>query len=623
MKYGVLRRVTAVVSVVTLIATGVNIETFSSFLGDRKVASTTRVEAKELTGEKGPKVVKELKNLRTADSTTYLLSNGLKRVEYYSDDIRYEKDGKYIDYNPTLRKVYRSEKNELEKQVSNSKSLDNTDVGKYVYTNESGDSKQYFPKKMEETIGILLKKENYAINFIPKVNGNGKQLEENVMNDVKENYEVKEVDTNEIVYMNEIGDMEFKYTSNNDGIKEEIVLNEKPESNVFGFDMNVDGLELMKLDYEETIRIVDKKTKKLVAYIEEPNIRDKNGKISYSEVSYEIEKVTNKKYGLKVVVDNDYLNNAKYPVTIDPTVVWFDSKLESAAVSNMPYTMSMNLKNTSNMSIQNKCNTYGPYIGTEQYCYIDTSNIMGGASMAGTAKYLTDMYIENATLRLVEYEKNGITAPYGEVPFTAGTVEVRSIEGEWSPDTLTWDNHPEMGDNVWAEFSCTGVKLTQHLIDLTDWAKAVVSEKIPNYGLALKAKEVNTGDTFYSGKVNMVRDDAGELRATYMLLTIDYRDVARYYGIDGVYTPTGNYSEASDDMFVQTVLGEIAISRNYNSLQACKQSIIGKGFHLNYGMRVITKDDSIKVIMPNSSHWMFRKLSEEYEMIDNKGRLTI
>ena len=43
-----------------------------------------------------------------------------------------------------------------------------------------------------------------------------------------------------------------------------------------------------------------------------------------------------------------------------------------------------------------------------------------------------------------------------------------------------------------------GIKLTEHFIDLTDWAKAVVSRKIPNYGLALKAKEENTGDTFYS-----------------------------------------------------------------------------------------------------------------------------
>ena len=180
-----------------------------------------------------------------------------------------------------------------------------------------------------------------------------------------------------------------------------------------------------------------------------------------------------------------------------------------------------------------------------------------------------------------------------------------------------------MGNKVWAEFQCTGVKYTQHYIDLTDWARAVVSGKAPNYGLALRAKEENTGDTFYSEKYNLITDEGGKSKATYVYLTIDYRDAGRYYGIDGVYAPTGNYAETSSDMSVQTVLGDISISRTYNSLNAHKQTTIGKGFDLNYGMRIEAESKYVRVIMPNSSRWNFENDGcGGYISLGNKGTLT-
>ena len=49
----------------------------------------------------------ELKDERTKNSTTYSLGNGLKKVVYYSDDVRYEtKDGKLVDYDSSLKEVF-------------------------------------------------------------------------------------------------------------------------------------------------------------------------------------------------------------------------------------------------------------------------------------------------------------------------------------------------------------------------------------------------------------------------------------------------------------------------------------------------------------------------------------
>ncbi len=651
---------------VTMVMTGVNMESFHDFMKAEKSTLTTEVKGKEKQSktEKEPTVVKELEDLRTADSSTYLLSNGFKRVEYYSDNIRYEEDGKYIDYNPALKRMDETEKNQLREQTSDSKN-----IGDYIYTNKSGDAKQYFPKSLKDT-GILLEKNERAIHFVPVIQADGKEssadekenynkadneteekqedkepesgektnqkTEEDLQENKSENkteeitdtentdIEIKETDQNEIIYKDKKGDTAYKYISNHNGIKEEIILNQKPEDNVFRFEIKAEGIKLKPTEYDKTIRFIDKKTKKQIAYIDEPNIKDKMGKTSYSEVGYKLEKIAEDKYELRVVVDKEYLEKVQYPVVIDPTVVWFESYIPSAALSNMPYTTSTNMRNTSFMEVQNKCNHVGPYEGTEKYCYIDTSGVLGGSAIAGHPQHLDDMYIEKATLRLTEYEKNGYTPYQGNlIPWTPGTVEVRHIEGEWSADTLTWNEHPEMGNKVWAEFQCTGVKYTYHYIDLTDWARAVVSGKTPNYGLALRAKEENTGDTFYSEKYNLITDDEGNQKATYVYLTIDYRDAGRYYGIDGVYAPTGNYAETSSDMSVQTVLGDISISRTYNSLNAHKQTTIGKGFDLNYGMRIEAKSNYVRGIMPNSSRWNFENDGcGGYISLGNKGTLT-
>lgn len=617
-----------------MVITGVNMESVHDFMKAEKNILTTEVKGKEkqTKKEKEPTVVKELEDLRTADSSTYLLSNGFKRVEYYSDNIRYEKDGKYIDYNPALKKMTETEKSQLRKQMS-----DRENVGDYIYTNKSGDAKQYFPKSLKDT-GILLEKNECVIHFVPVIQEDGKEPSENE----KENYnkadketeeitdtentdiEIKETDQNEIIYEDKKGDTAYKYISNHDGIKEEIVLNKKPESNVFSFEIKAEGIELKTTEYDRTIRFIDKKADRQIAYIDEPNIKDKTGKTSYSEVAYELEKTAEDKYELKIVVDKGYLEKAQYPVVIDPTVMWFDSQLESAVVSSMPYTTNINMKNTSFMEVQNKCNPVGPYVGTEKYCYIETGNLFTANTRSGSGSYLKDMYVEKATLRLREYEKNGYTPYQGNlIPWTPGTVEIRSIDAEWSPDTITWNNHPGMGNKVWAEFECTGVKLSEHMIDLTDWAKEVVSGRIPNNGLALRAKEENTGDTFYSDKINMVKDYMGNYVSTHMYLSIDYRDAGRYYGIDGVYAPTGNYAETFSDMSVQTVLGDISISRTYNSLNAHKHTTIGKGFDLNYGMRIEAKSRYVRVIMPNSSRWNFENDGGGgYISLGNKGTLT-
>ncbi len=67
----------------------------------------------------------------------------------------------------------------------------------------------------------------------------------------------------------------------------------------------------------------DKNTNKIIGTIEAPFLVDADGKEDYKSVEYKLEK-DGENEALKVIVSNDYFENeaTKYPVTIDPTMVW-------------------------------------------------------------------------------------------------------------------------------------------------------------------------------------------------------------------------------------------------------------------------------------------------------------
>lgn len=659
------KKLVSIIMIVTMVMANVNLNFSTLFENNKK--ENVEVQAKE-TKKKEPTVVKELEHLRTADSSTYLLSNGTKRLELYGEDIRYEKNGKFIDYDPTLKKLSNTNKKELGKSIKGSKILKDNQVKDYAYTNTSSDTSLYFPEVFDENTGIVLENNNKVINFKPsnqdtvvdqkevleeenpttevieeetslegsletnKILETEKLIVEETTKTEEASIKIKEksINDNLISYIDEANNIEYKYTSLPTGLKEEIILKERPDTNIFSFDINLDGMKLEILEGTKEVRIYDKKTNHLVAYISEPNIKHADSDKTYEEVYYELEDKKDGSYVLKVVVSEDYLldESTKYPVIIDPTITWTSDNLESAAVSSFPYTTTVNMKNTITMQLKNKCNTQYPYTGTVQYCYIDTT-ALNSSEVFGELTNLSDVEIQSANLRLVEYETNGqnfynhSTGTTTLFEFQAGNVEVKSITGTWDPDTITWDNKAGIGTDVWATFACTGTSYDIHDVNLTNWAKSVFDGDIDNYGLVLQAKEEGTGDTFYSSQPNSVTDSNGNVINTQMVLTLEYSDNGRYYGIEGVYSPTGNYAVTSDDMNVQTVLGNISISRTYNSLKYDNQSVIGNGFTLNYAMRVITTQNGAKVLMPNGSIWSFNLSGTNYVAMGNNGTLAL
>lgn len=591
LKRSMLKSTCAVVLSMALAVTGLNVDGICNVEADSqeavqnelKITAAQKEEAKKedakvreklkqtkISREKNKKatVVKELKNLRTTNSTTYLLSNGSRKLEIYGEDIRYKENGKYVDYDPSLKKISKSEiKNLAGQKVTG----DKDEAGDYAYVNTAGDAKHYFPETLDEDKAVVMTKKNHVISFAPKFFAPLK-------------IEKKSVKEDNLTY-SDGRTISYQYTSFKNGVKEEIILHEKPETNIFEFKLNLPGMKMEMFEGSKEIRISDKKTKKLVACISEPNIQDADGKLSYDEVHYEIEKDKNGEYILKVVAEKDYLDSehTKYPVIIDPSVLWLNDRLESACVSSWANTQSINRKNTVSIRIHNKGIVYYP--NTEDVCYIDTSGIDKNNALVGSTGTFYGSDIKEAYLSITETGNTYQVGSNTTGTFASGNVEVRTPTSTWSPSTITWNNHPPMGDRVWSQFKCTGAANTTHFVNLKDWAQAVADRSIENTGLALKCVEEGTGASFYSSSLQNQR---------YMNLSITYenphigdKDIYTYEdfstpnGSGKIELSQGNFLYRQEDLALPTPQLGLEISRTYNSRNT-EQSNFGIGWTCGY-----------------------------------------
>lgn len=570
---------------------------------------------------KKSKVVKEIKDLRTANTNTYLMSDGSRRLEMFSNNIRFKEDGKYKDYNPLLKKLSNDDKEKLSKEES---LLGKDNIKNYELVNSEGDSKQFFPKKIDKNSSVVLLKKKYGISFSPtnieQIYKNEKDSEntsdeeetsnveenetalketesESKKETEKESSEVSNDKTKELAldnsttisskvsYCSSDKKIKYNYNSLNNGVKEEIVLYEKPDTNIFEFDLNLSNLKVFTSKYFNEIRLLDEKTDKLVAYINEPFITDDNKVINYESIKYEIDKDSNK---LKIKVDESYLESkdTKYPIIIDPTAIWTYDRLESATVFSYSSAKNINYKNGDHFRVHN--NGVSLFPGAEVICYIDTSGLDNENYIFGNGGELLGADVYNASLSIVEKSSayfTGTSVKY----ITPGNIEVKRPTSSWDVNTITWNNQPTLSSDVVADFDATGVAGTSHVIDLTNWAQSIADTSIENTGLALKSSEVGKGGAFYSASLN---------NTDYMQLTIDYSQPKKgdnsWYTYENFDTPNGSgkveltegnlvYNQKDFDLPSQQ-LG-LDVSRTYNSRNV-EKGCFGVGWNLKYEEKI-------------------------------------
>lgn len=431
--------------------------------------------------------VVELKDERTKNSTSYSLGNGLKKVVYYSDDVRYEtKDGKLVDYDSSLKEV------KTKRGIFGG--------NKYKYENSNGDNKNYLPTDIEKT-PVKLGNKNYSVELSPIFD----KSKENEFNNVKDMASAKAIveqyddiydkSKKAVVgaeYVSTDKKMAIEYISSDKGIKENIILNIKPQSNVWKFNIDL-GKLTPELDKNTgIIYLYDGKNK--VGQIDKPFMNDATGEAYSEDITYEIKNKRGSVYELTMTVDKEYLESAdrKYPITIDPTLSWSgqgqidDVQISSAAHdTNLYGRTSIRTGNLGN-------NTYRTYISFEN---LDSQ--IEGKSVA------------SARLTLSEAPDS----VKGQV------VEAYRVNEEWDKSQITWDDSAEYDNKMLSSIVALGQDKKESTFDITSFVRGVAKGSYENNGIMLKAK-----DDTNSPKYNIFYASKHELPAYKPRLEIVYYD---------------------------------------------------------------------------------------------------
>ncbi|MFQ9514517.1 MAG: DNRLRE domain-containing protein [Eubacterium sp.] len=201
------------------------------------------------------------------------------------------------------------------------------------------------------------------------------------------------------------------------------------------------------------------------------------------------EGITNK---IKADTNEVLKNNGTAYTNIEGKVItWLGTLTEMAIVSSSTFTCNVNMNITGpNFYVSDSYYTYGPYQNEKKYAYINMEKLDSGTTDSLVLQGLENAYIEYASITFTEYgdcDKPGI-------------VVVKSPKSSWLCSTLTWNNQPEIDEKEWGSAQCSGISGSKIEIDITEWARNVVSGTVENNGLVLMQKNRGTMNGFYGFK---------------------------------------------------------------------------------------------------------------------------
>ena len=299
----VLKKGIAFTLALTLSVSSANVSLFIT-KADQQAEEKSNVENSNFTVNSEtvkPKVVEEVMSDRTTDSTTFLLSNGMKQTTYYSDDIYFENEkGQLSEYDNEFVKLDKSDK----KQVTDSVEVKGTEKEKYSYVNKEGDSKQFLPSRLSEKTPIVMAKENCIVSFSP-ADVEDEDSEENILSSETEKVKLDSKSVTSVYdgsreekkviagYEGENKATELSYESLEHGLKENIILKNKPKSNVVSFNMTLQGC-YAKVDETGGGITLYSEDDDIVGGMEAPFMDDATENNYSEEIHYELTEINEK-----------------------------------------------------------------------------------------------------------------------------------------------------------------------------------------------------------------------------------------------------------------------------------------------------------------------------------------
>jgi RHS repeat-associated protein len=316
----------------------------------------------------------ELIEKRKAREKHFLQEDGSIIAYVYNNDVHYLKDGKYIEIDNSLI-------------TSNNKIINK--------------SNKYHVSFNRELISEIF---NFEID--------GHQFKLFIDNGAK-NVVSKAKILNDIMYKNAFPNSDLIYSISTDKIKESIILkNKQCINNEYRFMVESD----LCMEISNEGDIVVSNNRKKIFNINKLFVFDKNN-ISCDNVKYKLNKTANG-YLISLILDIDWLKNAIFPVTIDPTI-----SIDNNSSLQCTYICNQNVNRNYSTSDELR-------VGIDGLGYNNMALLKFDLPELGTGSQIID-----ARLDLVGFPMQGFSYFYDPDIMT-----IHRINDDWEEASATWSN---------------------------------------------------------------------------------------------------------------------------------------------------------------------------------------
>jgi RHS repeat-associated protein len=505
------RRILSMLLATSFVMTNTGFQTMADSIKPKEpvIVKNTKCNKNE-TNQNYEKIIKKLANGTyegekiggTMYSNKYAGEDGSTIEAYYDEPIRYkDQNGKLKEYNSKL--ISTSSK----KAVAYSGEVNSEIYGKktYLFENQLGDSKQFFPKELNSNSPILMEKENYSISFAPEeISKNNAELKDGT-----------------VEYRIERKNITYNYESLNNGVKESIIFDKVPEENKYSFSYTLDGM-YMKIEKKlNAVGLYDKKTKKQVGVLQTPYLLDS----TKSNYSYNIAtKVSNNKneWTVTYTLPEEYLKNDKvtYPVTLDPTVTWITG-YDSSEPVGISYVIELP-----------EAGEYEQYINAVNRFTIGRSGVgdyyKTYMKFKNLGETLKDKVVNYASMNVNVAQQVG-----GEM-----NVDMHKVKSDWELDSLVWATEPDVEEDILSQ-STIGIEDKTYNIDFTKYCNMVANGKADaSKGIELRTEQKSKYMEFWGIR----KQD----KAPLFIISYSSRPESLNATYDGSFSASGEFDEETN-----------------------------------------------------------------------------
>ncbi len=237
----------------------------------------------------------EVEDGRTLSSKTFRKIDGTYEIAMYNDVIHYEDEGKL-------------------KNIDNSLTYDeNTNE----YENKENILKLKFPKKLDDNKSIKLSMDKYSIDWnVININESDITFDDTIINpsNIKELANINQ----SVLYSNVQSNVNIEYILTGSKIKENIILNSYTPDFSMTFEYKLKDLSLIENE-EGNILFINEDNEVIFTF---SSLFMMDNELNDSlDIEYTLIDTGNKTYEITITPSDEWLQDASYPVKIDPSIL--------------------------------------------------------------------------------------------------------------------------------------------------------------------------------------------------------------------------------------------------------------------------------------------------------------